>query len=258
MQRSIHERNRSFLDSLALFATQAGEIIMAARRAGVAVEYKDDKSPVTHADEEANHYIVEALMGAFPDIPVVSEEGAQEVASSDAEHFWLVDPLDGTRGFIRGEDEFTVNIGLIENRQPVAGVIYLPAKRELYLGSDKAGAFYARENGEPQPIHVRRPEGIKRAVIMSAYHGSPDTDAVLSGYEITEKVRASSSLKFCYVAEGKADLYPRTGPTMEWDTAAGHAILLAAGGRMTHLDGSVFLYGKEGYRNPGFLASGGA
>lgn len=256
MQRSIHERNRSFLDSLAVIAKQAGEIIMAARAAGIAVEYKDDKSPVTHADEMANHHIVETLLAAFPDIPVVSEEGAQEGASGAAEHFWLVDPLDGTRGFIRGEDEFTVNIGLIEKRQPVAGVIYLPAKDELYIGSDTAGAFYAVGDGAAQPIHVRRPEGMKRAVIMSAYHASPDTESVLSGYEITEKVRASSSLKFCYVAEGKADLYPRTGPTMEWDTAAGHAILLAAGGRMTHLDGSAFLYGKEGYRNPGFIASG--
>lgn len=255
MQRSISQRDRPFLEQLAQMARHAGALIMEARQGGFAVEYKDDNSPVTHADERANDYIVQMLRAYFPEIPIVSEEGVNASESADAEHFWLVDPLDGTKGFIRGEDEFTVNIGLIQNRVPVAGVIYLPAQDVMYLGSDMARAFRIGNDGIEQPIHVRMPEGNLRSVIISSYHASPQIDEILAPYEVTQKVRASSSLKFCYVAEGRADLYPRTGPTMEWDTAAGHAILLAAGGQMTTLEGKNFLYGKEDYRNGGFIAS---
>jgi len=254
MQRSISGRKSPFLEQLATIAQEAGRLIMQARAAGFAVEYKEDRSPVTHADEAANHYIVGQLERLFPAIPTVSEEGAKLDAHGQRERFWLIDPLDGTKSFIRGEDDFTVNIGLIERRVPVAGVIYVPAQEVMYFGSDEAGAFRRGRDGQQQPIRVNAPRDNKRAVIMSKHHASPDLEAYIAPYEVTEKVQASSSLKFCYVAEGKADLYPRTGPTMEWDTAAGHAILLAAGGKMTMLDGSPFLYGKEGFLNPGFIA----
>lgn len=258
MQRSIHQRDEAFLAHLAQVARAAGVLIMQARKAGIVATYKDDHSPVTHADEAANEHIVQALSRDFPHIPIVSEEATNAQPLTPNPFFWLVDPLDGTRGFIRGEDEFTVNIGLIEQQRPVAGVIYLPATGALYVASDQAGAFRSLHGEAWEPIHVRVPEGKKRSVIMSAYHASPDMDSALAGYEVTEKVRASSSLKFCYIAEGRADLYPRTGPTMEWDTAAGHAIVLAAGGQMTQLDGSAFLYGKQNYKNPGFIVSGAA
>ncbi len=254
VQRSIPERDPVFLHQLCEIAKRAGEVIMAARQAGVAVEYKADNSPVTHADEAANAYIVAQLAARFPDIPIVSEEGAQEAKHADAASFWLVDPLDGTKSFIRGEDDFTVNIGLIEQRVPVAGVVYIPARDTMYFGSDQAGAFRRSGDGTHTRIQVNTPQGNRRAVIMSKHHASPELERYIAPYEVTEKVAAASSLKFCLVAEGRADLYPRTGPTMEWDTAAGHAVLLAAGGRMTTLEGEPFLYGKPEYRNPGFIA----
>ena len=254
MQRSMEDRDYAFLKQLAEIAREAGGIIMQVRAGGVSVAYKDDQSPVTVADESANHYIVEQLERLFPHIPIVSEEGAQEGRHASAEYVWLVDPLDGTKSFIRGEDDFTVNIGLIKNRVPVAGVIFVPAQNVMYIGSDLAGAFRTDSNGKEVSIRVNALQGNKRAVIMSKHHACPDLDAYIAPYEVTEKVQAASSLKFCRVAEGAADLYPRTGPTMEWDTAAGHAILLAAGGRMTMLDGAPFLYGKPEYRNPGFIA----
>ncbi len=249
------ERNTPLLQQLANIARDAGELIMEVQAGKIDVEYKDDASPVTVADQRANDHIVKALKRLFPEIPIVSEEGAQAASSAKAPCFWLVDPLDGTKSFIRGEGEFTVNIGLIEGTTPVAGVIYVPAQNLMYLGSDQAGAFRINSNGEQQSIRVNTPEGNRRAVLVSKHHASPEVENILAPYEITEKVQASSSMKFCYVADGKADLYPRTGPTMEWDTAAGHAILLAAGGSMTMLDGSPFVYGKPEYRNPGFIAS---
>lgn len=254
MQRSMENRDCAFLGQLAFMAREAGKMIMEARAGGVSVEYKEDKSPVTVADETANHYIVEQLERLFPHVPIVSEEGAKEDEHASAEYFWLVDPLDGTKSFIRGDDDFTVNIGLIKNRAPVAGVIFVPAQNVMYIGSDQAGAFRTDAGGEEASIRVNAPRDNKRAVIMSKHHASPDLDEYIAPYEVTGKVQAASSLKFCRVAEGVADLYPRTGPTMEWDTAAGHAILLAAGGKMTMLDGSPFLYGKPEYRNPGFIA----
>ncbi len=227
---------------------------MQVRQKGVSVDYKTDKSPVTQADELANEYIVTALAKLFPQIPIVSEENAIEDIAYTAPYFWLVDPLDGTKGFIRGENEFTVNIGLIEHRQPVAGVIYLPAQDVLYAGSDTAGAWRVAAHGKEEGIHVSQPEGKKRSVMMSKDHASDKEKQIVAQYEVVRQVNASSSYKFCLVADGTADLYPRTGPTMEWDTAAGHAILLAAGGRMTTLEGEPFLYAKPDFRNTGFIA----
>jgi 3'(2'), 5'-bisphosphate nucleotidase len=254
--RDIQQRSLDFLSILGVIAHQAGEVILRVRAEGVAVTYKDDASPVTHADERANALIVAALERRFPGIPVISEEAENTTAPLGDAPFWLVDPLDGTKGFICGEDEFTVNIGLIEGRVPVAGAVYLPARGMLYLGSDRAGAFRGWCDEAPRPIRTRTPESNARAVLVSKHHASPEEEALLAPYIVTERIRASSSLKFCLLAEGTADLYPRSGPTMEWDTAAGHAILLAAGGEMTTLSGAPFLYGKPEFRNPGFLACG--
>lgn len=249
------QRGKDILYQLSTITKEAGELIMQARADGLSVQYKGDASPVTHADEQANALIEEALQKAFPAIPVISEEGKNEAVVVHAPYFWLVDPLDGTKGFIRGEDEFTVNIGLIENRKTVAGVIYLPARDVLYLGSDEAGAWRIGKDGREEAIRVNVPEGNKRSALTSKHHASEKEKEILSRYEITRQVGASSSFKFCLVADGTADIYPRTGPTMEWDTAAGHAILLAAGGKMTTLEGRVFLYGKHDFRNPGFIAN---
>lgn len=257
VQRSISGRNHAFLEELATLAEAAGALILSLRTAGMAVEYKEDRSPVTHADEAANQLIVERLELLYPDVPVISEEGAALAAHADAPRFWLVDPLDGTKSFIRGEDDFTVNIALIEQRRPVAGVIYIPARGDGYFGSDQAGAFHWRGAQKTTIQASPPPVGGVRAVV-SRHHGDPALAALLDGYgyRLAETRQAASSLKFCLVAEGSADLYPRLGPTMEWDTAAGHAILLAAGGQMHTLQGEEFLYGKEEYRNPGFVAGG--
>ncbi len=254
MQPDNHDparRDLSFLQSLFLIAKEAGRLIMEVRSGGLEVEYKDDHSPVTEADTLASAYIVKQLQIMFPDIPVVSEEAVRDV---DVEaRFWLVDPLDGTKGFIRGEDEFTVNIGLIEGKHPVAGIIYLPAKDEGFFGSDATGAFQISGDSDPQPIHTERREKGSRAVVLSKHHPSPNTQAMLDEFGVATVVHASSSYKFCQVANGNADLYPRAGRTMEWDTAAGHAIVEAAGGRMTTLEGEPFRYGKPDYANGGFI-----
>ncbi len=247
------------LPTLCDIAIEAGHAIMAVRGNLQQIEQKADKSPVTEADHAANAVIVAALAKHWPDIPVVSEEVAASHAI-DARNFWLVDPLDGTRGFIRGEDEFTVNIALIEDLRPVLGVIYLPAKEALYFGQSGKSAFrrLASENASPIATRMASPEGW--SVVMSKDHASPKLDGflmdILGPTPVSERVAASSSCKFCRVAEGEADLYPRLGPTMEWDTAAGQAIVEAAGGRVTTLDGRVFSYGKAGYRNDGFVVWG--
>ncbi len=217
---------------------------------------KGDNSPVTDADVAANALIVNALHLISPQIPVVAEE--DDVLAADGhETFWLVDPLDGTRSFVRGEPEFTVNIGLICNQKPVLGVIYVPATGILYHGVTGKGAFREGGQGQAVPISVRKPADDGLVVVKSRSHPSEATTAFLSTLKVKEMIPGSSSVKFCQVAEGAADIYPRFGRTMEWDTAAGHAILDAAGGRVVNVDGSPFLYGKAGYENPPFIAYGG-
>ena len=217
---------------------------------------KADESPVTEADQAADRLICAALKGLLPGVPVVSEEGdGRDIAGHD--RFWLVDPLDGTKSFIRGGKNFTVNIALIENKLPVLGVITVPAQNKAYWGMTGAGAFRRMEGGTPEKIATRALPHDGADVILSHSHISPETEVYLQ-QQVTVRGRtsAASSLKFCVLAEGEADLYPRFGTTMEWDTAAGHAILLAAGGRMTMPDGSAFLYGKPGFKNGDFLAWG--
>lgn len=243
-----------FLTDLAI---RAGERILEIREEGMDAQRKADNSPVTRADKEADAMITQALITRFASIPIISEEEEHRVDVINAPHFWLVDPLDGTKNFIKGGNGFTVNIGLIENGTPILGVIYIPAQGILYYGLKDYGSFRKRDNEtEATRITCRQQPEEGGIGIISHDHAGDDTHAWLRRYHISETTSASSSQKFCRVAEGAADIYPRTGPTMEWDTAAGHAIVLAAGGSMTTLEETPFVYGKEGFLNGGFIVLG--
>lgn len=236
----------------------AHQVIMPFWKTGdLEIESKDDDSPVTKADKAANEVIEKALKELAPQIPVVSEEGTQQSLPADA-LFWLVDPLDGTKSFIRGENEFTVNIALIENRRPVLAALSIPAQDIFYRAVKGQGAFKRAGQGEWQQIHVSTVPAEGNRIVSSRSHKSPKLAAWIeaAGIPVKELVAANSALKFGLVAEGKADLYPRIGPTMEWDTAAGHCLVEAAGGNMIDLNGEPFLYGKEGYLNGGFIVRG--
>ncbi|HWH23090.1 MAG TPA: 3'(2'),5'-bisphosphate nucleotidase CysQ [Allosphingosinicella sp.] len=218
-------------------ALAAGREIEAIYGAGCATEIKSDGSPVTEADRRAEAIILTALRRAYPDIEILAEE---EVCAGHVpvlgERFFVVDPLDGTRGFVDRNGEFTVNIALVEKGAPVAGVIYAPDTHLLYYGEAGEGAFRRRDGASAEPIATRTPpaEGL---VVLASRTTAERTRERLSDLPIAEFRPSSSSLKFCLLAEGSADIYPRYGPTMEWDTAAGQAILEAAGGRVMAVDG---------------------
>lgn len=247
------------LDALVEICQAAHEVILPFWRTELDIETKDDNSPVTKADKAANKVIEAALLELTPDIPVISEEGTQEVVAEDS-IFWLVDPLDGTKSFIKGLDEFTVNIALIENREPVIGVLGVPAQNKIYKAIAGQGAWKSEAQGDWRQIKASaKPEDGLR-VVSSRSHQSPKLIEWLqnNGIKVKEHIGAGSALKFALVAEGTADIYPRIGPTMEWDTAAGHCIVKAAGGIMNDINGDPFLYGKsgDGYLNGGFIVSG--
>jgi 3'(2'), 5'-bisphosphate nucleotidase len=234
-------------------AEAAGDIIMLYYQKDSIVTRKADNSPVTQADHEADAYIVKALLQLAPGIPVVSEEGDKPDISR-AEFFWLVDPLDGTRSFVRGSGYFTVNIGLIgPERFPVAGVIYDPVHKAMYWGSDN-NAFRRISPEQTTQIHMRKPIDSNLTALVSSHHLDKKTEAYLAARNIKERIPCASSIKFCRLAEGMADIYPRFGPTMEWDTAAGHAILLAAGGELLTPEGMPFIYGNQRFENSFFIA----
>jgi 3'(2'), 5'-bisphosphate nucleotidase len=238
-------------------AEQAGAVILEHYHGETTVSTKADASPVTAADEAGEAVILAALRELTPNVPIVAEEAVAkgEVPEVGDGPFWLVDPLDGTKEFISKNGEFTVNIGLIENRQPILGVVLAPAKGLAWWGAMGQGAC-RRENGTVSQIGTRPRPAEGAVAVASRSHRDADTNAWLAAEGITETVSAGSSLKFCLVAEGKADVYPRFGRTMEWDTAAGHAVLRAAGGRVLTTDGKPFLYVKPGFANPGFIAYG--
>jgi 3'(2'), 5'-bisphosphate nucleotidase len=243
---------------------KAGEAIMGIYDGDHAVEYKEDKSPLTAADKASHKVIVAGLQKHFPEIPILSEEGAAipYAERKDWERFWLVDPLDGTKEFIKRNGEFTVNIALIEGQQPVLGVVYVPVQDKLYYGVVGQGAWLltdlckltADNYSQAKEIQVRKPDPEKGlTVVMSRSHPSPELEAYLAEIKVAEAMPVGSSLKLCVVAEGKADLYPRLGPTMEWDTGAGHALVLAAGGTVKTPEGEALLYNKENLLNPYFI-----
>ncbi len=219
---------------------------------------KADGSPVTAADQAAEDIILPALARLTPSIPVISEEASAKGLSPavTGATFWLVDPLDGTKEFLSGNGEFTVNIALIQDGEPVLGVVVAPALGETYAGCREGGAMLCDTRGE-RPITIRPVPAEGETVVGSRSHGDAGTmDAFLKPRRVAAFRPAGSSLKLCLIARGEADLYPRFGTTMEWDIAAGHAVLAAAGGRVITLDGAPFRYGKPEYRNPHFIASG--
>ena len=246
---------------LAAIAAEAGEIVMRHYRAGAGARWKDDRSPVTDADEEAEAYILAALAEAFPGVPVAAEEAAAAGRACDpCAHFFLVDPLDGTREFLKRNGEFTVNIAEVKDGVPVTGAVYAPVVSKLYFGGPK-GAFEVKANPgkaigkrAAKRIQVRKPPAKGWVAAASRSHPDAETDEFLKRFPIARTIVAGSSLKFCLVAAGEADIYARAGRTMEWDTAAGHAVLGAAGGEVVRWDGSPFLYGKPGFANGGFVA----
>jgi 3'(2'), 5'-bisphosphate nucleotidase len=245
-------------------AIEAGRAAYVIYRGEFEVQTKEDESPVTAADHAAEKVILARLSQGAPGIPVVAEE--QVAAGSvppSASTFFLVDPVDGTKEFIQKRGDFTVNIALVRDGVPQLGVVYAPAKSRLFAGDvTRAEAFRTDQSPEDSKqavrtaIRTRQPAAAGLTVVASRSHRSPETDAWLAQVKVAELVSVGSSLKFCLVAAGEADLYPRLGPTMEWDTAAGHAVLSAAGGTVLNLDGSPFRYGKPDFRNPSFIATG--
>jgi 3'(2'), 5'-bisphosphate nucleotidase len=246
------------LPKILALADRAGAVILEHYAGEIVAATKADRSPVTEADEAAERVILAGLAELTPDIPVVAEEavakgGMPELRSG---RFWLVDPLDGTREFLSKNGEFTVNIGLVDDGVPIMGVVTAPAKNLAWWGARGQGSC-RREGSDVGDIRVRARPASGVVAVASRSHRDTATDAWLAAQGITDTGSAGSSLKFCLVAEGKADAYPRFGTTMEWDTAAGHAVLLAAGGRVSTVAGEPFRYAKPGFKNPGFIAEGG-
>jgi 3'(2'), 5'-bisphosphate nucleotidase len=253
--------------ALADLTWHAGQIVLRHYAdEGIAHSRKDDRSPVTAADLEAEAFILARLSEHFPGVAVIAEEEAAAGRTQQiGNRFFLVDPLDGTKEFLNRNGEFTVNIGEIEGGIPVRGVVFAPAMHRLFFGEVSCGAFEIAtdSNSVPdfsraRPIRARVPAADGLVAVASRSHRDAKTEEYLANYPIKDFVSAGSSLKFCLVAAGEADIYPRHGRTMEWDTAAGHAVLAAAGGSVTTMEGKPFLYGKVGeqFANPYFVARG--
>lgn len=242
-------------------ALQAGDKIMEIYAADdFEVRAKSDQSPVTAADEAADDIISMGLRAAFPDTPLVTEEQSASHSQS-VSTFLIVDPLDGTKEFIKRRGDFTVNIAYVVDGQPVRGVVYAPAKERLFYTAangqsvEETGPFAKEAVGTTRPISVSKPDNKALMVVASKSHRDQATDDYVSKYQAADMKSAGSSLKFCLVATGEADLYPRLGRTMEWDTAAGHAVLNGAGGAVVRFDDHRPLtYGKAGFENPFFIA----
>nr|TFG54920.1 MAG: 3'(2'),5'-bisphosphate nucleotidase CysQ [Hyphomicrobiales bacterium] len=252
---------------LAEIAVEAGALILRHYGQDTKVRQKRDHSPVTLADEEAEALIVERLGQCFPKLPIIAEEAVTRGEIPEiGERFFLVDPLDGTKEFLAHNGEFTVNIALIEANMPLCGVVVAPALQRIYLGDvGERAAFEATlsnssdlDLGSAKEIHARKMPESGLIAMVSRSHRDAKTEEYLAHFPTAEMKGAGSSLKFCLIAAGEADLYPRHGRTMEWDIAAGHAVLLAAGGNVTQLDGTPFFYGKvaQGFANPYFVARG--
>lgn len=248
----------SLMEQVLDIARSAGHDIMRYYAGKASVSFKEDSSPVTEADIAAHHIIVDGLRLLDPSIAIVSEEANEEdnVTAAQQSRFWLIDPLDGTKSFIKKTDEFTVNIALIEAGKPIAGVVYVPAQDVMYYTLNGKEAFKQVRGVEPVRIVARQAPEDGVVVVASKSHRTPETDAFIATLKVASILSASSSVKLCLVAEGEADVYPRFGRTMEWDIAAGHAVLEASGGAVRTEDGQPLLYGKRGLDNPYFIASG--
>lgn len=250
---------KHWLPHLDNIARRAGEAILQVYRGDIQVQRKTDESPVTQADVQAEAIILEGLAALTPDIPVVAEEAIAAGHKPDLRRtrsFWLVDPLDGTREFVDRNGEFTVNIAFVDAGAAVAGVVFAPAIDRMFRGWVGHGATVHDATGQ-RSIHCRVPPPQGLTVLASRSHGDKAAlDAYLATLRVHTISSAGSSLKLCLLAEGQADLYPRFGRTMEWDIAAGHAVLAAAGGSVTEMSGQPLRYGKPGFENPDFVARG--
>jgi 3'(2'), 5'-bisphosphate nucleotidase len=256
----------SLASELGRIAHQAGRLILRHYANVSEVRTKADASPVTRADEEAEALILDLLARLEPGIPVIAEESvARGHVPALGPRFFLVDPLDGTKEFLQKNGEFTVNIALVEHGRPILGVVIAPAKARAFIGDGPNGAFELAapddlplEMSAARRIRARTPPSEGLVAVVSRTHRDTKTDHYLATYHVTNLVAAGSSLKFCLVATGEADIYPRHGTTMEWDTAAGQAVLEAAGGSVKTLEGKPLVYGKadRGFVNPHFVARG--
>jgi 3'(2'), 5'-bisphosphate nucleotidase len=247
----------ALIELAAALALDAGVAILAIRRRGFDVVRKEDRSPVTEADHAAEAIIVAGLRNAAPGIPVIAEEEAAAGRITEpTEQYWLVDPLDGTREFAAGNDEFAVNIGLVRDGAPALGVVAIPATGELFAGIVGRGAW-KRVGATQTAVSARLPPEEGLTVLASRYHGSSTRlDDFLRDKRVAKVINFGSSVKFCRLAEGVADLYPRFGRTMEWDTCAPQAVLKAAGGTVRTFDGAALRYGKPAWENPHFVCTG--
>ena len=248
------------LDELIRIVHLAGVEIIKIYKKKVTKKYKSDNTPVTNADIRANDIICKGLKLHFPEISIVSEEQVKK--GKAAKKFWLVDPLDGTKEFLKGNGEFTVNIGLIENKKPVFGIIYMPTKNKLYFTKDKK-SYFSKLSKKGQLTNIRKIKVKKRnknIVILSRSHSLAKSEIekakkmIFRRFNANKIIRSGSSIKLCYIAHGLANVYPRFGTTMEWDTAAGDAILRFAGGKIRTLDRKILRYGKKNFKNTSFIA----
>jgi 3'(2'), 5'-bisphosphate nucleotidase len=252
--------NQHLLDQVSAISQRAGHAIMDIYRQGIQVGFdvthKADDSPLTQADLASHHIIVNGLAELTPGLPCLSEEDSTiDFATRAGWHeYWLIDPLDGTKEFIKRNGEFTVNIALIRNHEPVLGVVHIPVSGESFMGTEGLGARKIDEKGVASEIRVRKAGPGPLVVVGSRSHANPELENYLAALGDYELISMGSSLKFCVLAEGKADFYPRIGPTSEWDTAAAHAVVLAAGGKVVTLDGQALRYNlKDSLLNPEFL-----
>lgn len=246
-------------DATTTIAEEAAREIMRIYAGDLGVRDKDDRSPVTDADHAAEAVILAGLRKLTPDAVIIAEEevAAGRIPSLDGKAFWLVDPLDGTKEFIKRNGEFTVNIALVENGRPILGIVLAPATDTLWRGAKGLGADKREGKGAFTPMKTRTPPSEGLTACASRSHGTfNDLDIWFRNNNLTvvDRVQAGSSLKFCLIAEGKADIYPRFGPTMEWDTGAAQGVLEAAGGEVVTVDGQPLLYGKPRFANPHFIA----
>jgi 3'(2'), 5'-bisphosphate nucleotidase len=250
---------RRYLDDVCAIAVEAGQrILKVYETADFSVTTKGDDSPLTEADRVAHELIEQRLSALTPEIPILSEESAaiDYAARATWKRFWLVDPLDGTKEFIKRNGEFTVNIALIDNGRPILGVVQVPVKQEMYYACEGAGAFMRKADASPVPARVSRFTGRTPVVVASRSHAGKETEAYLLSLGGHDIVSMGSSLKFCLVATGVADVYPRLGPTMEWDTAAAQCVVEQAGGRVTDTQNRPLAYNKPDLHNPWFIVSG--
>ncbi len=249
---------KALIEEICLLAENAGAHAMRFYRGHTSVVLKSDSSPLTDADRASHNFILQFLPGLIPGIPIISEESQDPTHDlTDAEEcFWLVDPLDGTKEFLKGTGEFTVNIALVERGRPVLGVVYAPALGRFYFADSKVGAFRRDNHGAPVPLRTRSSVGEPLRVVASKDHAGPLIQSMLAHLPDVELKSMGSSLKFCLVAEGQADIYLRDIPTMEWDTAAAQCVVEAAGGSVCTLDGSPLRYGKPGLKNPAIITVG--